>query len=399
MGYRILTLNNISVRGLERLPRERYEVASEIGHPHGVLVRSADMHKWPVPASLLAVARAGAGTNNVPTAAMSERGIPVFNAPGANANAVKELVLAGLLLAARNICQGWDFARGLSGDDQTIDAAVEVGKKNFVGFELPGRTLGVIGLGAVGVEVANSALALGMKVLGYDPQITVQRAWQLSSSVEQALSLDDLFARSDMISLHVPLNEHTRGLVNAARLKLMPAGKFNQGGTILNFSRAQIVNEADVIAALNAKSLHAYICDFPTNGVKGHPRAIALPHLGASTNEAEENCAVMVADQLRDFLENGNVRNSVNFPEAVLPRVPGTTRIAVANSNVPNMVGQISTCLAGAGINIADLLNKSRGEFAYTLIDADGPVDSALIARIRQIEGVLSARIVTSQPT
>jgi D-3-phosphoglycerate dehydrogenase len=393
MGYRILTLNNISVRGLERLPRERYEVASEIGHPHGVLLRSADMHKWPVPASLLAVARAGAGTNNVPIAAMSARGIPVFNAPGANANAVKELVLAGLWLSARNICQGWDFARGLSGDDKALDEAVEKGKKNFVGFELPGRTLGVVGLGAVGVEVANSAIALGMKVLGYDPQITVQRAWQLSSSVEQALSLDDLFARSDMITLHVPLNDHTRGLVNAARLKLM-----RPAGTILNFARGAIVNEADVIAALDAQALHAYVCDFPTNAVKGHARVIALPHLGASTNEAEENCAVMVADQLRDFLENGNVRNSVNFPEAVLPRVPGTTRIAVANSNVPNMVGQISTCLAGATINIADLLNKSRGEFAYTLIDADGPVDDALIARIRQIEGVLSARIVISQP-
>jgi len=232
-----------------------------------------------------------------------------------------------------------------------------------------------------------------MKVLGYDPQITVQRAWQLSSSVEQALSLDDLFARSDMITLHVPQNEHTRGLVNAARLKLMP-----KAATILNFARGGIVNEADVVAALDAGTLHAYICDFPSNGVKGHKRIIALPHLGASTVEAEENCAIMVADQLRDFLENGNVRNSVNFPEAVLPRVPGKTRIAVANSNVPNMVGQISTCLAGAGINIADLLNKSRGEFAYTLIDADGPVDDALIARIRQIEGVLSARIVLSQP-
>lgn len=393
MSFRILTLNNISLRGLERLPRERYEVASEIGHPHGVLLRSADMHKWPVPDSLLAVGRAGAGTNNVPVAAMSARGIPVFNAPGANANAVKELVLASLWLSARNICQGWDFARGLVGDDKALEVAVEAGKKNFVGFELPGRTLGVIGLGAIGVEVANSAIALGMKVLGYDPQITVQRAWQLSSSVEQALSLDDLFARSDMITLHVPLNDHTRGLVNAARLKLMP-----KGATILNFARGPIVNEADIVAALDAKSLNAYICDFPTNAVKGHPRVIALPHLGASTLEAEENCAVMVADQLRDFLENGNVRNAVNFPEAVLPRVPGTTRIAVANSNVPNMVGQISTCLAGAGINIADLLNKSRGEFAYTLIDADGPVDDVLIKRIREIKGVLSARIVVGAP-
>jgi D-3-phosphoglycerate dehydrogenase len=390
MGYRILTLNNISLRGLEKLPRERYEVASEIGNPHGVLLRSADMHKWPLPDSLLAVARAGAGTNNIPVGALSSRGIPVFNAPGANANAVKELVLAGLLLSARNIVQAWDYARGLTGDDKSIDVAVEKGKKDFVGFELPGRTLGVVGLGAIGVEVANSALAFGMNVLGYDPQITVQRAWQLSSSVQQALSLDDLFARCDLITLHVPLNDHTRHLVNAARLKLM-----RKGGTVLNFSRAQIVNEAEVVAALNDGSLHAYVCDFPTNALKGHPRAIALPHLGASTGEAEENCAVMAADQLRDFLENGNIRNSVNFPEAVLPRVPGATRVAVANSNVPNMVGQISTCLAGAGINIADLLNKSRGEYAYTLIDADGgAVDDTLVARIRQIEGVLSARVV-----
>jgi len=389
MSYRILTLNNISMRGLEKLPRPRYEVASQLGNPHGVLVRSADMHRLAIPESLLAVARAGAGTNNIPVAALSARGIPVFNAPGANANAVKELVLAGLLLAARNICQAWEFARGLQGDDKQLDEAVEKGKKNFVGIELPGRTLGVVGLGAIGVEVANSALALGMKVLGYDPQITVQRAWQLSSSVEQALSLDDLFARSDMITLHVPLNDATRGLVNAARLKLMPPS-----GAVLNFARAQIVNEIDVVAALAGGSLHAYVCDFPTNALKGQPRVIALPHLGASTSEAEENCAVMAAEQLRDFLENGNIRNSVNFPEAVLPRVPGTTRIAVANSNVPNMVGQISTCLAGARINIADLLNKSRGEYAYTLIDADGAVDEALIGRIRQIEGVLSARVV-----
>ena len=389
MGYRILTLNNISVRGLERLPRDRYEVASEIGNPHGVLLRSADMHKWPVPASLLAVARAGAGTNNVPVPAMSSRGIPVFNAPGANANAVKELVLAGLLLSARNICQGWQFARGLSGDDKSLDEAVEKGKKQFVGFELPGRTLGIIGLGAIGVEVANTALRLDMKVLGYDPQITVQRAWQLSSRVEQALSLDDLFARSDIVTVHVPLNGQTRELVNAARLKLM-----RPGGVLLNFARAQIIAETDVVAALDAGHLHAYVCDFPTNALKDHPRAVTLPHLGASTGEAEENCAVMAAEQLREFLENGNIRNSVNYPEAVLPRMPGTTRIAIANSNVPNMVGQISTCLANAGLNIADLLNKSLGEFAYTLIDTDSAVPDDLIDRLRRIDGVLTARVV-----
>ena len=392
MSYRILKLNSISVRGLEKLPRERYEVASELANPHGVLVRSADMHKFPVPDSLLAVARAGAGTNNIPVTALSARGIPVFNAPGANANAVKELVLASLFLAARNICQAWNFARSLQGDDATIEVAVEKGKKEFVGYELPGRTLGVIGLGAIGVEVANTAQALGMQVLGYDPQITVQRAWQLSASVQQALSLDDLFARADMVSVHVPLSDRTRGLVNAARLKLM-----RPGGALLNFSRAPIVNEAEVVAALDSSQLHAYVCDFPSNALKLHPRAITLPHLGASTGEAEDNCAAMAAETLRDFLENGNVHNSVNFPEALLPRVPGKTRLAIANSNVPNMVGQISTCLASANINIADLLNKSRGEHAYTLIDTDGDVDEALVGRLRRIEGVLSARIVREQ--
>jgi D-3-phosphoglycerate dehydrogenase len=392
MSYRILKLNSISVRGLEKLPRERFEVASELNNPHGVLVRSADMHKLPIPDSLLAVARAGAGTNNIPVAALSARGIPVFNAPGANANAVKELVLAGLFLAARNICQAWNFARSLEGDDAAIDAAVEKGKKAFVGFELPGRTLAVVGLGAIGVEVANAAQSLGMQVLGYDPQITVQRAWQLSASVQQALSLDDLFARADMVSVHVPLNAHTRGLVNAARLKLM-----RPGGVLLNFARAPIVDEADVVTALDSGQLHAYVCDFPTRALKLHPRAITLPHLGASTGEAEENCAAMAAETLRDFLENGNIRNSVNFPEALLPRVPGKTRLAIANSNVPNMVGQISTCLASANINIADLLNKSRGELAYTLIDTDDGVDEALVARLRRIEGVLSARVVHEQ--
>ncbi len=391
MGYRILTLNNISVRGLERLPREQYEVSSEIGHPHAVLVRSADMHAMEIPDSVLAVARAGAGTNNIPVAALARRGVPVFNAPGANANAVKELVLAGLFLAARNICQAWAFARDLTGTDQELDVAVERGKSRFAGFELPGRTLGVIGLGAVGVQVCNSAQALGMRVMGYDPQITVQRAWQLSSTVQQALSLDDLFARSDMISVHVPLLPETRGLVNAARLRLM-----RPGGVILNFARAPIVQEAELVAALDSGHLRAYICDFPTRTLKNHARAITLPHLGASTTEAEDNCAVMAAETLREFLEHGNIRNCVNFPEAVLPRQPGSQRIAIANSNVPNMVGQITTCLAGAGLNIAELLNRSLGEFAFTLVDAEGAADGALLARLRAIEGVLSARIVQS---
>jgi D-3-phosphoglycerate dehydrogenase len=389
MRYRILTLNNISARGLERLPRDRYEIASDLEHPDAILVRSTDMHSAPISDSVRAVGRAGAGVNNIPVAELSKRGIPVFNSPGANANAVKELVLAGLFLAARNICPAWSFSRSLGGDDHAIDEAVEKGKKKFVGFELPGRTLGVVGLGAIGVEVANSALALGMKVLGYDPQITVQRAWQLSSSVEQALSLDDLFARADAISVHVPLNDQTRKLVSEARLKLM-----KKSGIILNFARAAIVDDAAIVAALDAGRLHSYICDFPNNALKDHPKVVTLPHLGASTGEAEENCAVMVAEQLRDFLENGNIRNSVNYPESVMPRAPNTTRIVIANSNVPNMVGQISTCLATARINIADLLNKSRGEYAYTLIDSDGAVGEEILRQIRGINGVLSARIV-----
>jgi D-3-phosphoglycerate dehydrogenase len=389
MTYRILTLNDISPRGLARLPRERYEVGAAVTHPDAILLRSADLHDSAVAAGVRAIGRVGVGVNNIPVAQMSRRGIAVFNAPGANANAVKELVLAGLLLAARNIGPAWLFARALGGDDEAIEAAVEKGKKNFVGFELPGRTLGVVGLGAIGVEVANSALALGMRVLGYDPQLTVQRAWQLSSSVEQALSLEDLFTRADAITVHVPLNEHTQALVNGARLALA-----KHDATLLNFARAAIVDERAVLAALDAGRLHAYVCDFPNRALKDHARVVTLPHLGASTGEAEENCAIMVAEQLRDFLENGNIRNSVNYPEAVLPRVPNTTRLSVANRNVPNMVGQISTCLAARGINIADLLNKSRAEFAYTLIDADGAVGEDLLTSLRAIDGVLSARIV-----
>ena len=389
MSFKILTLNNISVRGLERLPRDRYEVASEIGHPDAIMLRSADMHSMEIPASVRAIARAGAGTNNIPVGKMSKRGIPVFNAPGANANAVKELVIAGLFLAARNICQSWEYVRALKGSDHEIEEAVEKGKKKFVGYELPGRTLGVIGLGAIGVEVANAAHSLGMRVLGFDPQITVQRAWQLSSGVEQALSLDDLFARCDMVTVHVPLMDATRNLVNAARLKLLKAN-----GVILNFSRAGIVDDAAVLEALNAGKLSAYICDFPTNELKNHAKVVALPHLGASTGEAEENCAVIVADTLRDFLENGTIRNSVNFPEAILPRTLGASRLAIANENVPNMVGQISTALAEAKLNIADLLNKSRGELAYTLIDVDGAVSQGVVEKLGAIQGVLAVRAI-----
>ena len=389
MPFKIQTINNIAQRGLERLPRERYEIGANVAEPDAILVRSQDLHSADIPRSVRAIGRAGAGTNNIPVPKLSARGVVVFNAPGANANAVKELVIAGMFLAARNICQSWAYVRELRGNDHDLEEAVEKGKKKFVGYELPGRTLGVVGLGAIGVEVANAALALGMRVIGFDPSITVQRAWQLSSGVEQALSLEDLFVRSNLVTVHVPLIDATRRMVNAARLKLMP-----QGGTILNFARAGIVDERATLDALNAGHLGAYVCDFPTNASKDHPKVIALPHLGASTNEAEENCAVMVADTVRDFLDNGNIKNSVNFPEAILPRTAGATRMAIANENVPNMVGQISAALAHENLNIADLLNKSRGELAYTLIDIDGAVPARVCEAISAIPGVLNVRVV-----
>ncbi len=387
--FKILTLNHIAVAGLERLPRDRYEVASEIAHPDAILVRSHDMHRMAIPETVKAVARAGAGVNNVPVAALTRRGIPVFNAPGANANAVKELVLAGLFLAARNICQAWDYARALEGDDEALHRQVEAGKKRFVGFELPGRTLGVVGLGAIGVQVANAAVRLGMEVLGYDPQITIQSAWRLSSKVRQARSMDELVASSDFVTFHVPLTEQTRHMLSRERVGLM-----REGAVVLNFARPGIVDEEAVLEALDAGRLHAYVCDFPSARNKAHPRVVALPHLGASTREAEENCAVMVVDQLRDYLEHGNIRNAVNFPEVVLPRTEGAVRLGIANANVPNMVGQISTALAQAGLNILDMLNRSKGEVAYTLLDVNREVPPEVVERIRAIDGVLAVRVI-----
>jgi D-3-phosphoglycerate dehydrogenase len=384
--YKILTLNNISVAGLDRLPRDQYEVASEITHPDAILVRSAKMHDMELPKTVKAIGRAGAGVNNIPVLKMTESGVAVFNAPGANANAVKELVVAGMLLAARNIGQAWNFSRGLSGTDQEIHKQVEAGKKNFKGFELPGRTLGVIGLGAIGVQVANAAHALGMKVVGYDPTITVKRAWQLEAGVEQAVSADDLLSRVDFVTFHVPLTDETRNMISAERIKLM-----RKGAVVLNFARDGIVNDEAVVAALDQGKLYAYVCDFPTNLLKDHPRVITLPHLGASTEEAEDNCAIMVAEQVRDYLENGNITNSVNFPEILLPRTEGH-RLVVVNSNVPNMVGQISTDLAEAGLNIIDMLNKSRGDVAVTLLDVDKAPDQATLDLIANIKGVLSVR-------
>jgi len=388
---KIRTLNNIATVGLQRLPAEMYEVGDDVVEPDGIILRSYNMHDMEVPHSVAAVARAGAGVNNIPVDALSARGIPVFNAPGANANAVKELAVAGMLIAARNILGARDYVKGLTESGEALSKAVEAGKKDFVGYELPGRTIGVIGLGAIGVEVANVALALGMKAVGFDPGITVRRAWQLSSGVEQVESLEQLFKAADFISVHVPLIDATKHLVNAERLALMP-----EGGVIINFARGGIVDDAAMLAALESGKLHAYVSDFPTIDLIAHPKVVALPHLGASTTEAEENCAVMVANNLRDFLENGNIRFSVNFPEAVMPR-NGGYRITIANANVPNMVGQISSCLGEQKLNIEDLLNKSVGELAYTIVDLDGPVSAETISTLRGIDGVLALRNLGKQ--
>ena len=384
--YKILTLNNISVAGLERLPRDSYEIASEIQHPDAVLLRSFNMHEMDIPATLRAVGRAGAGVNNIPIDKMSARGIPVFNAPGANANAVKELVIAGMLMACRNLCQAWDYTRNLEGDDADINKQTEAGKKKFAGFELPGRTLGVVGLGAIGRNIANAAIELGMRVVGYDPGITVEGAWQLSSSVEKAPTVDALLSKVDYVTFHVPLVDATKNMLNAERLKLM-----KDNVVILNFSRNGIIDDEAVSAAIKAGKVYAYVCDFPSNLLKNHERVITLPHLGASTREAEDNCAIMVADQVRNYLENGNITNSVNFPMVQMDRTEGY-RLTVVNNNVPNMVGQISSALAGKGLNIIDMLNKSRGELAYTVIDIDKPAEDDLLQEISAIEGVLAVR-------
>jgi D-3-phosphoglycerate dehydrogenase len=389
MTFRIRTLNAISHTGLARLPKEEFEVGSDVADPDALMLRSANLHGVEIPSSVLAVARAGAGTNNIPIADYSAKGIPVFNTPGANANAVKELVVAALFLAARNIVPAAAFAHRLDGDATSMDKAVEAGKKSYVGFELPGRTLGVIGLGAIGVEVANAATSLGMRVLGYDPGITVEHAWKLSSLVEHVTNLDQLLKRADIITLHVPLVDGTRSLIGADAL-----AKLRKSAVVINFARGPIVDEAAVVDALESGHLRAYICDFPSPALNKRDKVVTLPHLGASTNEAEENCARMAADQLRDFLLEGTIVNSVNFPDASLARASGTSRVAIANSNVPNMVGQISTLLATAGLNIADLLNKSRGELAYTIVDVEGAVPITLVDEIRGIPGVLSARLI-----
>lgn len=384
--YKILTLNNISPKGLDLLPSDLYEVSSECADPHAILVRSHKMHEMPIPNTLLAVGRAGAGVNNIPVERMSELGIPVFNAPGANANAVKELVIAGMLMAARNLPQAWSYVRELEEAGETLNKAVEAGKKQFAGIELPGRTLGVIGLGAIGVRVANAARALGMRVIGFDPTISIGRAWELSSEVEKADSLEQLLATAQFITVHVPMLASTRGLIGQEQL-----ARITPDTVLLNFARDGIVDDAAVTAALEANRLRCYVTDFPLAGQKNHPKVISLPHLGASTAEAEENCAVMVAEQIRAYLEEGSIRNSVNFPNVELPRA-GNCRLSISNLNRPDMVAQISHVLGRSGVNIVHMVNESRAQFAYTLVDIECPQPDSAMSEISAIEGVLKVR-------
>jgi D-3-phosphoglycerate dehydrogenase / 2-oxoglutarate reductase len=386
--FKILTLNNIAQSGLDRFPLDRYRLGKDLTDADAILLRSYDLHKFEPPASVKAVGRAGAGTNNIPIATYSKRGVPVFNTPGANANAVKELVLTGMLLAARNIPDALAFVAGLDPQAPDLNKLIEDGKKNFVGVELPKKTLGVIGLGAIGVQVANSARALGMRVLGFDPHMTIEGAWKLSSDVEKAASLQDLLTHSDFISVHVPLNDATRGIVGRSAFHVM-----KHGAVLLNFSREAIVDEEALLDALNQKKLARYVSDFPSPHLIGHRSAISLPHLGASTEEAEENCAMMVADQVRDYLERGNVSNSVNFPNLRLAR-EGAARLCVANLNQPNMIGQLSQVLGNAKLNIVQMQNASRGEIAYNVLDVESAVDAATQAALGKIEGILSVRVI-----
>ena len=391
--YQILTLNQISSHGLHRFPTARYAVGKACEHPDAILVRSHDMHGMTIPGTVKAIGRAGAGTNNIPVAAMSGRGVPVFNAPGANANAVKELVLAALLMAARNVGPALGYVAGLDAAAADLEARVEDGKKQFAGVELPHRTLGIIGLGAIGSLVADTAIKLGMKAIGFDPDITVDAAWRLHSGVRRAHSIEEVLKQADFITLHVPLLEVTRNLVDAKRLAVV-----KQGAVLLNFARDGLVDDEAVLASLAAQRLKSYVTDFPSARLLGQPGVIALPHLGASTVEAEENCAVMVVDQVREYLENGTIQNAVNFPSVEMAR-ESPFRVAIANANVPNMLGQISTTMAQAGLNIHNMVNKSRGEMAYTLVDVDSPVDEGLVKALAAIHGVLSVRAIPVEAT
>ena len=384
--FRVHTLNQISAKGLNLFAENRYTIGAQVTEPDAILVRSHNMLEMDIPESVLAIGRAGAGTNNVPVQDMNVRGIPVFNAPGANANAVKELVLSGMLLAARNLIPAIHFAENLKGSSSTLHKLAEKGKKQFSGVELPGRTLGVIGLGAIGRLVADAAIGLGMRVTGYDPEITVDAAWNLSSEVKKSLNIENLLQHSNFVTLHVPLLDATRHLINDKQVRNMKKGMI-----LLNFSRDGIVDEDAVLTGIESGIIKYYVCDFPSQKLQHHPAVITMPHLGASTLEAEENCSIMVVKQTIDYLENGNITNTVNFPNLTIER-ESPYRIAVANSNMPNMLGQISTSMAKAGLNIRNMGNKSRGEMAYTLVDVDSPVPQEAIEKLGLIPGVLMVR-------
>ena len=384
--HKIKIINNISNAGLERFSANEYELVDDATDPSAIILRSFQLKSDDIPLSVDAIGRAGAGVNNIPIELMTDRGVPVFNAPGANANAVKELTIASLLIAARNICSARDYVRSLNLDDHDIKQSIESGKKQFAGIELPGRTLGVVGLGSIGVNVANAALDLGMKVIGFDPKVTVNNAWQLSSGVQKVESINEIFQKSNAVSLHVPLVKETENLVNKENLILL-----NKHSILINFSRAGIVNTDDVIDALDKDVLSSYVCDFPEPRFLKNAKIIALPHLGASTREAEENCAIMVIENIKDFLENGNINYSVNFPKASMTR-NSAYRLTIANKNIPNMVGQITSILANEKLNIEDLLNKSSGNIAYTIVDLDKAVPDKAIKQILSIDGVLRVR-------
>ena len=391
--YKIQTLNKISPDGLAKFPREDYEIASEILNPDAILLRSADMHTMEIPATVKAVARAGAGTNNIPIPAMTAKGIVVFNTPGANANAVKELVIAALLFSSRPVHAAAAWAKTLAGKGDEIPDLAEKGKSQFVGPEIKGKTLGVIGLGAIGAMVANAAIGLGMEVIGYDPYLSVDAAWSLSRAVHKAESLDALLSKSDYITIHIPQTNDTKGFINADRISIM-----KKGVRLLNFARGGLVVNKDLLAAIDSGKVAGYTCDFADEDLLKNDKVICLPHLGASTPEAEDNCAFMAVAQLRDFLENGNIVNSVNFPKCRMdePVPENGTRICIANKNIPNMVGQITTVLADAKCNIAAMVNQNRADVAYNIIDVENKIGDDIADKLRTIDGVIAVRLITA---
>lgn len=386
--YKIQILNKIAKKGLELFPIDKYEIASEFSNPDAILVRSAKMHDMELGDRLLAIARAGAGTNNIPVEKCTEKGIVVFNTPGANANSVKELVIAGLLISSRKIIRSIEWVRSIADKGDEVPALVEKEKSKFAGPELKGKTLGIIGLGAIGVMVANAAVALEMDVIGYDPYISVEAAWGLSSKVRRAGTMEKLIREADYISLHVPLTDDTRGLLNYEKFKMM-----KKGVKILNFARGGLVNNQDILRAIEEGLVDRYVTDFPDESLLRCEQVIPIPHLGASTPEAEENCAVMAASQLRDFLEKGNIRNSVNFPNCEMD-ISGNTRLVIANKNIPDMVRKITTVLGDSNINISDMINKHRNSIAYNIIDVDGDIPDSLIEKLKKTEGIIMVRCI-----